>query len=203
MAPVSGTPRRLVLASTSPYRRELLGRLGLPFACEAPGVDEQPLPGESPEALAARLAVAKARSVRARCPGAVIIGSDQVAALGARVLGKPGTAERARTQLRDSSGQRLRFLTALCVLDASDGRESTDVVRVDVAFRDLDEATIAAYVAHDRPLDCAGAFRSEALGVTLVDAISGDDPTALIGLPLIRLSQRLRALGFPLPLSGA
>lgn len=188
---------RLVLASTSPYRRGLLERLGLPFEQAAPGVEETALAGESPEALAARLARAKAHAVAASHPDCLIIGSDQVAALDEQWLDKPGTPERARAQLRAASGRVVRFLTALCVLDAASGRESLDVVRVEAKFRELGEEEIADYVERDAPLDCAGALRSEALGVALLEALHGEDPTALVGLPLIRLSQRLAEFGCP------
>lgn len=195
-------PPRLILASTSPYRRALLARLGLPFETVAPRVDETALAGESPEALALRLARAKAREVGARLPEALVIGSDQVAALEGAVLDKPGTTERARAQLLAASGRCVRFLTALCVLDTRSGRETMDLVPVEVEFRVLTPAEVDDYLERDRPLDCAGAFRSEALGVTLVRRICGEDPTALVGLPLIRLSERLAELGCPVLASG-
>ncbi|HHQ41224.1 MAG TPA: septum formation inhibitor Maf, partial [Chromatiales bacterium] len=185
----------LVLASTSPYRRELLARLGLPFEVEAPEVDEAPLAGEAPEALVRRLSEAKARAVAARRPGAVVVGSDQVAVIDGEVLGKPGGPERAREQLRRASGRAVDFLTGLAVLDTRDGRLQLAVVPFRVVFRPLDEARIEAYLRHDEPWNCAGSFRSERLGVALFERMEGDDPTALMGLPLIRLVRMLEAVG--------
>ncbi len=185
----------LVLASTSPYRRELLARLGLPFEVEAPEVDEAPLAGEAPEALVRRLSEAKARAVAARRPGAVVVGSDQVAVIDGKVLGKPGGPERAREQLRRASGRAVDFLTGLAVLDTRDGRLQLAVVPFRVVFRPLDEARIEAYLRHDEPWNCAGSFRSERLGVALFERMEGDDPTALMGLPLIRLVRMLEAVG--------
>ncbi len=185
----------LVLASTSPYRRELLARLGLPFEVEAPEVDERPLPGEAPEALVRRLSEAKARAVAARRPGAVVVGSDQVAVLDGEVMGKPGGPERAREQLRRASGRAVDFLTGLAVLDTRDGRLRLEVVPFRVVFRPLDEARIEAYLRRDAPWNCAGSFRSERLGVALFERMEGGDPTALMGLPLIRLVRMLEAVG--------
>ncbi len=185
----------LVLASTSPYRRELLARLGLPFEVEAPEVDEAPLAGEAPEALVRRLSEAKARAVAARRPGAVVVGSDQVAVIDGEVLGKPGGPERAREQLRWASGRAVDFLTGLAVLDTRDGCLQLAVVPFRVVFRPLDEARIEAYLRHDEPWNCAGSFRSERLGVALFERMEGDDPTALMGLPLIRLVRMLEAVG--------
>lgn len=186
---------RLVLASTSRYRQELLARLGLPFDTVAPGVDETRLPGEAAEHLAARLARAKAAAVRSSFPDAVIIGSDQVAVLGETVLGKPGTVEANVRQLAAASGRRVVFLTGLCVLAPSPPAEQCAVVSYEVTFRRLDRARIERYVALDSALDCAGGFRSEGLGVALFESMRGDDPTALIGLPLIRLSEMLVRVG--------
>ncbi len=185
----------LVLASTSPYRRELLARLGLPFEVEAPEVDERPLPGEAPEALVRRLSEAKARAVAARRPGAVVVGSDQVAVIDGEALGKPGGPERAREQLRRASGRAVDFLTGLAVLDTRDGRLRLEVVPFRVVFRPLDEARIEAYLRRDAPWNCAGSFRSERLGVALFERMEGEDPTALMGLPLIRLVRMLEAVG--------
>jgi len=185
----------LVLASTSPYRRELLARLGLPFEVEAPEVDETPLPGEAPEALVRRLSEAKARAVAARRRGAVVIGSDQVAVLDGEVIGKPGSFERAREQLRRASGRAVDFLTGLAVLDTRDGRLRLEVAPFRVVFRPLDEARIEAYLRRDEPWNCAGSFRSERLGVALFERMEGEDPTALMGLPLIRLVRMLEAVG--------
>lgn len=189
----------LVLASTSPYRRELLGRLRLAFRTMAPDVDESRGDGEPPAELAARLALAKARAVAASCPNALVIGSDQVAALAGRVLGKPGTADAARAQLAASSGQRVTFHTALCLLDTRDGRSETLVDATDVVFRALQAEEIARYVDAEQPLDCAGSFKAEGLGICLFERIESTDPSALIGLPLIALSRLLRNAGVRLP----
>ena len=190
----------LILASTSVYRRALLERLQLPFACVAPAVDETVQENESPEALVRRLSLAKAEAVADRHPDAVVIGGDQVAVdADQRVLGKPGTAERACAQLGQVSGQAVRFLSGLCVLDAARGAHELAIITTTVRFRVLDDAEIRRYVARDQPLDCAGALRSEALGITLCEAIDSDDPTALMGLPLIRLAAMLRRAGYDLP----
>ena len=189
----------LVLASTSPYRRELLARLGIPFEVEGPGVDETALAGEKPEAQVVRLARAKAAAVASRRPGAVVVGSDQLAqADGLGTLGKPGDAARARAQLAALSGRKALFLTALAVARA-DGQVETELVPTEVHFRALGAAEIAAYVERERPFDCAGSFKSEGLGIALFERIASDDPTALVGLPLIALARRLRALGFAIP----
>jgi septum formation protein len=185
----------LVLASTSTYRRELLARLGLPFETAAPEVDETPRPNESPERLVRRLAEAKARAVAARFPDALIIGSDQVAVIDGLILGKPGDHPRAAAQLRAASGRRMEFLAGLCLLNARSGGIEVDVVPVGVVFKSLSEPQIDNYLRRERPYHCAGAFKSEALGIALCERIEGDDPTALIGLPLIRLSAMLAAQG--------
>ena len=188
-------PPRLILASTSPYRRELLARLRLPFEVMAPDTDETPAPGETPADLAARLALAKAASVVQRMPAAVVIGSDQVATLdGCEPIGKPGNAERARRQLKAASGRTMRFHTAFAVL-APRRPEIVETVVIDVRFRTLTDAEIDRYLALEQPFDCAGAARSEGLGIALLEAMSTDDPTALIGLPLIRVAAALRAVG--------
>ena len=198
------SPPELILASTSRYRAELLARLGLPFSTMAPGVDEQSQAGELAEALVKRLALAKARAVAAQRPRACVIGSDQVAvrvdaADGETVLGKPGTPEKAQSQLQSCSGQTVAFLTAVAVVPGEDGppREFLDITRV--VFRVLEADTIARYVERERPLDCAGSFKSEALGISLCESISSSDPTALVGLPLIRLAAALRSVGYALP----
>jgi septum formation protein len=186
----------LILASTSRYRRDLLSRLQLPFRGVAPGVDECPLPGESPRERAERLARAKACAVSARHPGAVVIGSDQVASLDGRPLGKPGGEAAAVAQLRAMSGREVSFFTAVAL--ARDGQSlnaATDHTRV--WFRDLADAEVRDYVVRDQPLDCAGAFRCEGLGIALFRRIRSDDPTALIGLPLIALAGLLREAGCP------
>ena len=192
-------PGGLVLASTSPYRRELLGRLGLPFVSARPDADESMRPDETPEALVARLAVLKARSVAAHHPQALVIGSDQVAVLDDAVLGKPGTPERAREQLTRASGRCVRFLTGLCLLDAASDEARVVVEPFTVHFRELDSARIARYVDAEQPYDCAGSFKSEGLGITLFTHLEGDDPNSLIGLPLIRLVDLLAERGVALP----
>ena len=191
----------LVLASTSRYRRELLSRLLTGFRVIAPEVDETPRENEHPATLAVRLAAAKARSVAAGNPGACVIGSDQVAEIEGRSLGKPGTSEVARAQLAEASGRTVVFHTAICVADARTAPAleyaATDVTRV--VFRALGEDEIARYVEREQPLDCAGSFKAEALGIALFERIESTDPTALIGLPLIALSDLLRRAGFTLP----
>jgi septum formation protein len=189
-----GMPK-LILASTSRYRHELLSRLRLPFEVMAPAVDERALPGEAPQALARRLALAKARAIAGRQPEAVVIGSDQVADLRGVALGKPGTHERAVQQLRRLRGQRVRFHTAVAVVRADRGFEQTALATVDVAFRDLDDAEIEHYLRTEQPYDCAGSAKCETLGIALLDAIESDDPTALVGLPLIRTCALLRQVG--------
>jgi len=184
----------LVLASTSRYRRELLSRLSTHFRAVAPQVDEVALPSEAPAALAARLAAAKAHEVAARAPGAIVIGSDQVADLDGSVLGKPGSVENARAQLAACSGREVIFHTAVCMVDArakpAQVRSASDTTKVQ--FRMLGAAEIARYVECERPLDCAGSFKAEALGISLFDRIESLDPTGIIGLPLIALCRLLR-----------
>lgn len=191
-------PRPLILGSTSRYRRELLERLHLPFEVEAPHVDETPQAGERPEALARRLALAKARAVAARHPQAVVIGSDQVADLDGEPLGKPGTHERAVEQLRRMRGRTVIFQTALSVVCQSTGFEMSDLAAVQVRFRALTDAEIETYLRREEPYDCAGSAKSEGLGIALLESIDNDDPTALVGLPLIRTARMLRAAGLPL-----
>jgi len=191
-------PPRLILASTSLYRRELLARLRLPFDIQRPGTDETPLPGEAPEALARRLARAKAADVAARHPGAWVIGSDQVAECGGRALGKPGGHETATAQLASMSGQAVRFHTGLCLVRGGEAPlEAIDCTIV--RFRELAVAEIERYLHAEQPYDCAGSFKSEGLGIGLFEAIENRDPTALIGLPLIATARLLRAAGFQLP----
>lgn len=189
--------RPLVLASTSRYRRMLLERLGLPFLAVAPETDESALPGESPAATALRLAVAKARSVATAHPRALIIGSDQVADCDGEPVGKPGTHDRAIAQLEQLSGRTVVFHTGLALLDATNGACQAELVDVRSTFRRLSAAEIETYLRRDQPYDCAGAVRSEALGIALFERIESDDPTALIGLPLIRLTAMLLAAGYP------
>lgn len=191
--------RRLVLASTSVYRRELLSRLRLPFLIARPEADESPLEGEAPRALALRLAEMKARAVAQDFPDALIIGSDQVAYSEGRIYGKPGTRERAIAQIEALSGKIAFFDTALCLLDADSGRSETVCVATETRFRVLGREEIERYVDADQPLDCAGAAKSESLGVALLEYMRSDDPTALIGLPLIELCRMLRADGVHIP----
>ena len=188
------TPR-LYLASTSRYRAELLARLGLPFAAEAPGVDESLRAGESPGGRALRLAHAKAAAVAARHPEAWVIGSDQVADLGGRILDKPGDAERCRAQLAAESGRSVEFHTAVVLHRAAPGHVAEHVDRTVVRFRSLTAGEIARYVELDRPFDCAGGFRSEGLGAALFASLETSDPAALVGLPVIWLAGALRAAG--------
>jgi len=183
----------IVLASTSPYRRELLQRLRLPFDIVAPAVDEARKPGEALIALALRLAEAKAVDVERRRPGAIVIGSDQVADLDGEPIGKPHTHEAALAQLERMQGRRLVFHTALAV--AARGRIEVDCIPTAVTFRRLDRAALDVYLKSDRPYDCAGAAKIESLGIALVERVESDDPTALIGLPLIRLTSMLQAAG--------
>lgn len=194
----SPAPRRLVLGSTSPYRRELLGRLRLPFDVEPPRVDETPRPGEPPADMARRLAAAKAQAVARLHPDAVVIGSDQVADLDGEPLGKPGNHANAVAQLRRMSGRLVVFQTALTVMCERTGFAQHDLAPVRVRFRTLDDREIEAYLRAEQPYDCAGSARSEGLGIALLDAIESDDPTALVGLPLIRTCRMLRAAGLPL-----
>jgi septum formation protein len=189
--------RPLVLASTSRYRRELLARLRLPFATASPGADEMPWSGEAPAATALRLAEAKARSVARAWPDALIIGSDQVADVDGEAVSKPGTHAAARQQLARLSGKTVVFHTGLALLDARSGSCATALVDVVSRFRALSTSAIDAYLAHERPYDCAGSVKSEALGIALFESIESDDPTALIGLPLIRLTSMLLAAGMP------
>jgi septum formation protein len=191
-------PRPLVLGSTSRYRRELLQRLNLPFEVAAPHVDETPQAGEAPAALARRLALAKARAVAHQFPQAVVIGSDQVADLAGEPLGKPGTHERAVAQLRRMRGQVVVFQTALAVVCLDTGFEAQDLAAVSVRFRHLSDHAIEEYLLAEQPYDCAGSAKSEGLGIALLESIDNDDPTALVGLPLIRTCRLLRAAGLPL-----
>lgn len=187
----------LILASTSPYRQELLQRLQLSFRVEASAVDETPLPGEAPEALVCRLAEAKAQTVARRNPQAAVIGADQMAVCGTRILGKPGNAERAVEQLEWMQGQTVEFLNGIAIVAAS----GTEILLVPyrIVLRPLTRMEIERYVERDQPLDCAGSFRSEGLGISLVERMEGEDPHALMGLPLIALCRVLRKLGYPLP----
>lgn len=195
---ITPLPRRLILGSSSRYRRELLQRLRLPFDVHAPDVDETPLPSEAPANLAGRLALAKARAVAALYPDAVVIGADQVADLNGLPLGKPGTHERAVAQLRQLRGQSVVFQTAVAVACAATGFEQMLLAPVRVQFRDLADAEIEAYLQAEQPYDCAGSAKSEGLGIALLERIDNDDPSALVGLPLIRTCALLRAAGMTL-----
>jgi septum formation protein len=189
----------IVLASTSPFRRELLARLQLRFELAAPNVDESPLAGETPAATAERLSVAKARAVAARYPEGLIIGSDQVAHMGDVRFGKPVTRENAMVQLRSMSGKTVIFHTGLCLLNARSGRLHVRGVPTEVRFRELSDDEILRYLDKEDALNCAGSARSEGLGISLLESLRGDDPNALVGLPLIALCEMLRAEGIPLP----
>jgi len=193
--PQTAPPRHLILGSTSPYRRELLARLGIAFDVERPEVDETAQPGEKPADLALRLALAKAHEVARRFPQAVVIGSDQVADLGGESLGKPGQHERAVLQLRKMSGQMVVFQTAVAVVCLSSGFVQSDLAAVRVVFRSLTDAEIEHYLRTEQPYDCAGSAKSEGLGIALLERIENDDPTALVGLPLIRTCRMIRAAG--------
>jgi len=192
------TPRLLILGSTSRYRHELLSRLRIPFDVVAPDVDETPHTGESPLALASRLALAKAHAVAKFHPAAVVIGSDQVADLQGEPLGKPGNHARAVQQLQRMRGQTVVFQTAVAVVCHATGFEQMEVAPVRVRFRDLTDTEIEDYLQAEQPYDCAGSAKSEGLGIALLDAIDNDDPTALIGLPLIRTCSMLRSAGIPI-----
>lgn len=187
--------KQLVLASTSPYRRELLGRLGLPFVVASPDTDETALPGETPTATALRLSEAKARAVAKQHPGALIIGSDQVAEMDGRIFGKPGTHDKAVEQLRMLSGKTVNFFTGLCVLDAATGQAELSGVPTLVGFRELSDPEIENYLRREPAYNCAGSAKSEGLGIALLTRIHGDDPNALVGLPLIALCDLLRRHG--------
>jgi septum formation protein len=192
-------PEKLILASSSKYRKELLDRLGIPFDCQSPQIDESPLPGEAPHGLVSRLALQKAEAISRRNPLAVVIGSDQLAIFNGDIIGKPLDHEAAFDQLTAFSGQSVEFLTAVSVLshDRHFVKQHTDSTRV--RFRDLDSDEIERYLNKEQPYDCAGAFKAEALGIVLFESISSEDPTALVGLPLIRTADMLRLAGLKLP----
>lgn len=190
--------RQLILGSTSPYRRELLQRLQIPFQVAAPEVDETPHPGEAPAELARRLALAKARAVASAFPDAVVIGSDQVADLNGQPLGKPGNHARAVAQLRQMRGQSVIFQTAVAVVCQQSGFAQTELAQVRVQFRALSDEEIENYLQAEKPYDCAGSAKSEGLGIALLEAIDNDDPTTLIGLPLIRTCRLIAAAGITL-----
>ncbi len=190
---------KIVLASTSRYRRELLDRLQIPFSAVSPGIEEAARAGEPPEAMATRLATAKALAVAKDHPDALIIGCDQVAVSDGKVLGKPGNHENAARQLRELSGRDAIFYTALCVHDARSGRTATRGVPYRVKFRILDDDTIGRYLEREQPYDCAGSAKSEGLGIALIERMDGEDPNALIGLPLIALVDLLGEHGVQIP----
>ncbi len=189
----------LVLASTSPFRAQLLTRLGLPFETDSPEVDEKHLPGEAAEALVQRLARAKAEAVAGRHPDSLIIGSDQVAVIDGEILGKPGERDQAIAQLQRASGKVVTFFTGLCLHNSRSGHSQVVCEPFRVHFRELDTQQIARYIDREQPLNCAGSFKSEGLGITLFRRLEGDDPNALIGLPLIRLTELLHDEGVSLP----
>jgi len=195
----SGQRRTLVLASTSPFRRELLQRLGIAFETMAPDVDETRRQGEDPEELVLRLSEAKARAGAGQYPDALIIGSDQVAVCGNEVLGKPGNHEAACAQLAHLSGRQVSFLTGLCLFDAANGNALVELVPYQVTFRQLTDQQIDRYLKIEQPYNCAGSFKSEGLGISLFESMQGDDPNALVGLPLIRLTSWLNAAGIDIP----
>lgn len=196
---MTALPREIVLASSSSYRKALIGRLGLVCMTIAPDIDESALPGESPVATATRLAQAKARKVATNKPEALIIGSDQVALLDNAVLGKPGTHASAVRQLRLMSGKTTVFHTAICLYDAASDEMQCANVPTTVQMRELSDETIERYLRHDQPYDCAGSAKIESLGIALVEKVESDDPTALIGLPLITLVSMLKRAGITLP----
>lgn len=185
----------LILASTSPYRRQLLARLQLPFSCRSPEVAESALPGEAPESMAARLARAKARAVASRQPQALVIGSDQVASIGGRIMGKPGCHERAMAQLQASSGKEVIFHTGVALAASGGAQEWFHVEPFSVHFRDLSDKMIETYLQIETPYDCAGSFKWEGLGIALFTGLRGNDPTSLEGLPLIALIDLLQQAG--------
>lgn len=192
-------PKTLVLASTSIYRRELLERLQLPFETAAPNIDETRLANEPAQAMVARLAQQKAEAIATQYPNALIIGSDQCAVLGDKILGKPHTHEKAIEQLQASSGNTVEFLTGLCLYDNQTQGFQLDVISFQVEFRELQAVEIENYLLREQPYNCAGSFKSEGLGISLFKRMQGDDPTALIGLPLIRLCAMLREQGYLTP----
>lgn len=191
--------RKLLLASISLYRRQLLEKLHLEFSCCSTDVDERPNPNEQPQALALRLSIAKAQAARKEFPEHLIIGSDQVAAFDDCLLGKPGNYEQAFQQLKAQSGKKVSFYTGICVLDGNSGEFKTDMDICEVYFRSLSDAQIGRYLAKEQPFDCAGSFKSERFGISLFSKIAGDDPNALVGLPLIKLVGLLELFGLSIP----
>lgn len=186
---------KIVLASTSPFRRELLSKLGLSFDTDSPDIDEAAQTGETPEQLVARLAEQKARAVAERHPDSLIIGSDQVAVIDGKIIGKPGNHEKAMAQLRSASGKTARFLTGLCLFNSTNEHKQIVVEPFDVVFRSLSDSQIDNYLRAEQPYNCAGSFKSEGMGIALFERLNGDDPNSLIGLPLIRLIRMLEQEG--------
>ncbi|WP_177419999.1 Maf family protein [endosymbiont of Lamellibrachia barhami] len=193
---MASATRTLVLGSTSPFRRELLNRLGIAFETASPEIDETPVPDEAPEALVTRLARLKAEAVRESWPNALIIGSDQVATIDGEILGKPGSHERAVEQLSKAAGKRVTFSTGLCLLNSRTGNTQVCCEPFHVYFRQLEQQAIEHYLQREQPYNCAGSFKSEGLGITLFEKMEGDDPNSLIGLPLIRLVDMLANEGW-------
>ena len=187
--------KKLVLASTSPFRKAILEKLGLEFDTSSPDVDETPLENESPEQLVERLSILKAQAVSKKFPDSLIIGGDQVAVIDNKILGKPGNHDNAVIQLKNASGKRVTFLTGLCLLNSTTGNYQVEVVPFHVVFRDLTDLQIENYLIKEQPYNCAGSFKSEALGICLFEKLEGDDPNTLIGLPLIRLTRMLETEG--------
>lgn len=188
---------QLILASTSPFRKAILEKLDLPFECAAPDTDETPEQGEKPEQLVERLAIAKAQAVAANYNNALVIGSDQVAVIDGKIIGKPGNFENAVKQLKESSGKRVTFLTGLSLINTKTGNVHSTVVPFNVVFRYLRDSQIENYLNKEKPFNCAGSFKSEGLGISLFERLEGDDPNALMGLPLIRLIAMLEIEGMP------
>ncbi len=191
--------QQLILGSTSPFRKELLERLCIPFICDTPNIDETPLENESPNDYVKRLSLEKARAVAKNHPDALIIGSDQCSVLKGQIRGKPGNHKNAIKQLRESSAERVSFLTGLCLLDSRSNTFQLDMIPFHVDFRELTNSEIESYLRAEEPYFCAGSFKSEGLGISLFERLQGDDPTALIGLPLISLSNMLRKQGVLIP----
>jgi septum formation protein len=197
--PPQSHKRKLILASSSPYRKLLLERLGIPFLTASPNADETPQKGEPAEQLVTRLAKAKAKALAAGAPSSVVIGSDQLAVGPGGIAGKPGTPGNAIAQLQAFSGHSVQFLTAVCVMCRETGLCHEETVVTEVLFRRLSESEIRRYIERDKPLDCAGSFKSEATGISLLQSMISSDPTAIVGLPLITLSEGLRRAGYPVP----
>jgi 7-methyl-GTP pyrophosphatase len=190
---------KLILGSTSPFRRELLNKLGLDFDVDAPDIDESMHPGEQPDEFVQRLALEKAHAVATRHDNALVIGSDQVACIGSNILGKPGNRDKAIAQLTEASGKRVSFYTGLCLLNSENGRSQVICEPFHVHFRNLSQEQIARYLDAEEPYNCAGSFKSEGLGISLFERLEGDDPNSLIGLPLIRLITMLEQEGIHIP----